>query len=81
LIALKHFIEAKTKHLNDIILVQGKLEMLKNCQQSQGTTQKYWKIKSNIKKMKEESGDNNDDMEEDQVLVYQDFSDDEGKLD
>jgi hypothetical protein len=31
--------------------------------------------------MKEESGDNNDDMEEDQVLVYQDFSDDEGKLD
>jgi hypothetical protein len=53
---LKHFIEAKTKHLNDIILVQGKLEMLKNCQQSQGVTQKYWKIKSNIKKMREESG-------------------------
>ena len=31
LVALKHFIEAKTKHLNDIILVKGKLEMLKNC--------------------------------------------------
>ena len=49
--------------------------MLKNCQSHQGATQKYWKIKNNIKKLKEEG------EEEDQVLIYQDFSDDEGKLD
>jgi hypothetical protein len=31
LLALKHFIDSKTKHLNEILVVKGKLEMLKNC--------------------------------------------------
>jgi len=35
LLSLKHFIEAKSKHLNDILVVKGKLEMLKNCYQVQ----------------------------------------------
>lgn len=54
LLSLKHFIEAKTKHLNSILSVKGKLEMLKNCYTMQDATQKYWKIKSNLKKGKDE---------------------------
>lgn len=47
--------------------------MLKNCYQVQDASQKYWKIKSNIKKLKD--GD-----DEDEALIYQDQSDDEGDL-
>ena len=73
LLSLKHFIEAKSKHLSEILVVKGKLEMLKNCYQVQDASQKYWKIKSNIKKLKD--GD-----DEDEALIYQDQSDDEGDL-
>jgi hypothetical protein len=57
---LKHFIESKTKNLNEILVVKGKLEMLKNTYTAQD---KYWKIKGNIKKMKKGN-------EEDQMLTY-----------
>jgi hypothetical protein len=73
LLSLKHFIEAKTKHINEILIVKGKLEMLKNCYQVQDASQKYWKIKSNIKKIKGED-------DEDEALVYRDVSDDEGNI-
>ena len=51
---IKQYIESKTKHLNDIILVKGKLEMLKTTYTIQDPCQKYQKIKNNIKKMKNE---------------------------
>jgi hypothetical protein len=73
LLSLKHFIEAKTKHINEILIVKGKLEMLKNCYQVQDASQKYWKIKSNIKKIK-------GDDDEDEALIYRDVSDDEGNI-
>lgn len=73
MLALKHFIEAKTKHINELMIVKGKLEMLKNCYQVQDASQKYWKIKSNIKKLKGEDG-------EEEALIYRDVSDDEGNI-
>ena len=38
LTALKNYIEAKTKHLNTILTVKGKLEMLKNTFDMQNET-------------------------------------------
>ena len=52
-------------------MVSGKLDMLKTCYEVQDASQKYWKIKSNIKK--------GEDQEE--ALVYNDASDDEDQLD
>ena len=52
---LKFFIGQKTQNLKDLILVKGKLEMLKNLKNIQNTsleTDKYQKIRANIKKQK-----------------------------
>ena len=51
--------------------------MLKNTYQIQEHNQKYWKIKNNIKKQNKK-GQQAD--EEDQMLTYQDASDDEDAL-
>ena len=48
--SLKQFINQKTKHLNDVLVVSGKLEMLKQCTVQSSPTDKYKKIKSNLKK-------------------------------
>ena len=63
--SLKQFINQKTKHLNDVLVVSGKLEMLKQCTVQSSPTDKYKKIKSNLKKQKK-------DDEEEQILVYKD---------
>ena len=72
--SLKQFINQKTKHLNDVLVVSGKLEMLKQCTVQSSPTDKYKKIKSNLKKQRKEE-------DEEQILVYKDQSDDEGDLD
>jgi hypothetical protein len=68
LVSLKKLIEEKQKNLGQILQVKGKLEMVKNTFQMQELSQKYWKIKRNISKAKEETQ---------KTLVYKDASDDE----
>lgn len=47
---LKQVIIVKTSCLTDMISLKGKLEMLKTTYQMQDPSQKYQKIKNNIKK-------------------------------
>jgi hypothetical protein len=54
LMGISQFIDAKTKNMNELMLVKGKLEMLKNTYQVQDPSQKYKKIKQNIKSLKDE---------------------------
>jgi len=56
--------------MGDLLVVNGKLEMLKQCTTVQ-KVEKYKKIKANLK-IKEPA---------DQILTYKDASDDEGELD
>lgn len=70
---IKQYIESKTKHLNEIVLVKGKLEMLKTTYTIQDPCQKFQKIKNNLKKAQNADEDAG-------VLVYQDESDDGEEL-
>lgn len=61
---LKYVMDSKTKHLSQLLVVKGKLEMLKNCQQMQLASyhakasasatagERFSKIKRNIEKSK-----------------------------
>jgi len=57
-----------------MIQLKGKLEMLKTTYAMQDPSQKYMKIKQNIKKLNHEG-------DEDNMLVYMDQSEDEDELD
>mmetsp|Transcript_952 Transcript_952/g.1685 ORF Transcript_952/g.1685 Transcript_952/m.1685 type:complete len:531 (+) Transcript_952:472-2064(+) len=81
LVSLKNFIEEKNRNLQQLLLVKGKLEMLKNTYQVQDVSQKYWKIKSNLKKQRELVGQANSELAGADTLVYKDASDDENQLD
>ena len=60
---LKEVIRAKTQCLSEMISIKGKLDMLKTTYAMQDPSQKFMKIKNNLKKQ---------NLEEGNLLVYQD---------
>ncbi len=70
LAGLKQMIKQKSANLSDMLQLQGKLDMLKTTYSLDDPLSKYAKIKTNLLK---------DGQQE--VLVYQDQSDDDENLD